>query len=291
MTPPASPPSAAAQPPAPWQVVVPFPIPALDYAAPHGHAGAVPVGCRVLVPWRGELIVALVVGEGEGRSSHRLREAVHVLDDEEGPWVPPATVQAVTSWARDARLPAGLVWCDLLGVGWSVRLDHRVRAVPGADLSAFARHVPTPLWTDAAGFAPALLDAIREQGLLEETFRPLPRMRGVVRARPLAAVPAAARTVTVLRALPEPPPTLTPKGRVAWAWLAGHGPQDSLSAWARGAGVSAGVVTNVLNAGGAQYVQVEAPPPPAWRWLAEHGPVDSLSAWVRGAAAHGVPLS
>ncbi|TDE86414.1 primosomal protein N' [Deinococcus sp. S9] len=287
---PASPPSPAARPPVPWQVVVPFPVPALDYAAPYGYGGAVPVGCRVLVPWRGELTAALVVGAGEERGAHRLREAVHVLDHEEGPWVPPATVQAVTAWARDARLPAGLVWCDLLGVGWSVQLDHRVRAVSGADLSAFARHVPTSHWTDAAGFAPALLDAIREQGLLEETFRPLPRMQSVVRARPLAAVPAATRTVTVLRALPDPP-ALTAKGRMAWAWLAQHGPQDSLSAWARGAGVSTGVVTNVLNAGGAQYVQEEAPPPPAWCWLTERGPVDSLRAWASGAAADGVSLS
>ncbi|GMA14744.1 primosomal protein N' [Deinococcus metallilatus] len=290
MTPPASPPSPAARPPVPWQVVVPLPVPALEYAAPHGYGGAVPVGCRVLVPWRGELTVALVVGGGEGRGSHRLREAVHLLDDEEGPWVPPATVQAITTWARDARLPAGLVWGDLLGVGWSVKLDHRVRAVPGADLGAFARHVPTSTWTDAAGFAPALLDAVREQGLLEEAFRPVTRTRGMVRARPLSVVPAAARTVTVLRAAPEAP-SLTPKGQVAWAWLEQHGPQDTLSGWARGAGVSAGVVTNVLNAGGAQYVPEEAPPPPAWTWLRDNGPVESLSAWANGAAAGGVPLS
>ncbi|GBF05926.1 primosomal protein N' [Deinococcus aerius] len=285
MTPPGSPPL-----PVPWRVVVPLPVPALDYAAPHGHGGAVPLGCRVLVPWRGDLTVGLIVGEGDPHGAHRLREAVHVLDDEEGPWVPPATVEAVTAWARDARLPAGLVWGDLLGVGWSVRYEHRVRAVGGADLSAFARRVPGPGWTDAAGFPPALLDAIREQGLLEEAFRPVPRTRGVVRARPLAAVPAAARQVTVLRAVPEAP-TLTPKGRVAWAWLAEHGPQDSLSAWARGVGVSAGVVSGVLNAGGAAYVPEDAPPPPAWEWLRANGPVESLSAWANGATADGVPLS
>ncbi|EYB67390.1 primosomal protein N' [Deinococcus phoenicis] len=282
---------AATRPPVPWQVVVPLPVPALDYAAPHGFGGAVPVGCRVLVPWRGDLAVGLVVGEGAGVGAHRLREAVHLLDDEEGPWVPPATVRAVCAWARDARLPAGLVWSDLLGVGWEANCDHRVRAVPGADLSVFARHAPAARWTDAAGFAPALLDAIREQGLLEEAFRPTVRTRGVVRARPLIAVPIAARTVTVLRAAPEAPAALTPKGRLAWAWLVEHPPQDSLSAWARGAGVSAGVVSGVLNAGGAGYVQEEAPPPPAWAWLTQHGPLDSLSAWANGATADGVPLS
>lgn len=286
MTPPGSSPL-----PVPWRVVVSLPVPALDYAAPHGYGGAVPLGCRVLVPWRGDLAVGLVVGEGDPHGAHRLREAVHVLDDEEGPWVPPATVEAVTAWARDARLPAGLVWGDLLGVGWTVRYEHRVRAVAGAELGAFGRRVPGPGWTDAAGFPPALLDAIREQGLLEEAFRLVPRTRGVVRARPLAAVPAAARRVTVLRAAPEAPATLTPKGRVAWAWLAEHGPQESLSAWARGVGVSPGVVSGVLNAGGAVYMPEEAPPPPAWEWLRANGPVESLSAWSNGATADGVPLS
>ncbi len=275
----------------PWRVVLPLPMAALDFAAPHGYGAAVPVGCRVLVPWRGELAAGLVVGEGEGRSSHRLREAVHVLDDEEGPWVPPATVQAISAWARDARVPAGLVWSDLLGTGWEARVEHRVRAVPGADLSAFARHVPTTIWTDAGAFAPPLLDAIREQGLLEEAFWPTVRTRSVVRARPLAEVPAAARTVTVLQAAAEPPAGLTPKGRAAWAWLEAHGPQDNLSAWARGAGVSASVVTNVLKAGGAQYVPQEVPPPPAWTWLRERGPVETLSDWASGASADGIPLS
>lgn len=279
-------------PPVPWRVALPLPVPALDFAAPHGFGGAVPVGCRVLVPWRGGLSVGLVVGAGEGGAgSSRLREAVHLLDDEDGPWVPPATVEAVTAWAREARLPAGLVWSDLLGVGWEVRLEHRVRAVPDADLGAFGSHVPGAAWTDAAEYSSPLLDAIREQGLLEEAFRPRPRLRGVVRARPLEEVPPAARTVTVLRASAEPPPTLTPKGREAWVWLTGHGPQPTLASWARGAGVSGGVVNGVLNAGGAAYVREEAPPPPAWTWLHDHGPVDSLSAWASLASADGVGLT
>lgn len=251
-----------------------------------------PLGCRVLVPWRGDLAVGLVVSEGEGGAgTHRLREAVHILDDEEGPWVPPATVRAVTAWAQDARLPAGLVWGDLLGVGWEADLDHRVRAVAGADLGAFGARAPTRAWADAAAFAPGLLDAVREQGLLEEAFRPRPRTRPVVRARPLAEVPAGARRVTVLRAAPQAPATLTPKGRVAWSWLAQHGPQPTLSAWARGAGVGAGVVSGVLNAGGAGYALEDAPPPPAWTWLREVGPAESLSAWAAGASADGVALT
>ncbi len=252
----------------PWLVVVNLPVPAQDFSAPHGWSGGVPTGCRVLVPWRGELVVGLVVGETEPRGAYRLREAVQVLDAPACPWVPPQTVQGVCAWATDARIPAGLIWGDLLGVGWTADSLHTVRAVEGADLSAFARKVPTTLWTDAGAFHPALLDAVREQGLLEERFEVRPRTRSVVRARELAEVPAAARAVTILRAVTPPPAPLTPRQTHAHAWLAEHGPQDSLSGWAKAAGVSASVVTGVLNAGGAQYVSETAPLPPAgsgWR--------------------------
>ncbi|MFN4252298.1 primosomal protein N' [Deinococcus sp.] len=288
MTPPASLPSQ------PWQVAVNLPVPPYDFAAPHGQGGPAPLGCRVLVPWRGELVVGLVVGEGDPRAAHRLREAAHLLDDPAAPWVPPATVTGVQGWAHDARIPAGLIWGDLLGVGWTAAYAHMVRAVPGSDLSAFARRAPTDRWTDAGAFAPALLDAIREQGLLEERFTPQPRLISVVEARAPEHVPPASRTVTVLRAVTPAPtqiPTLTPRQAQAAAWLAEHGPCDTLSAWAKGAGVSAGVVTAALNAGAAEYTSTERPPPPAWEWLRAHGPADSYAAWAAGASAAGIPLS
>lgn len=287
MTPPAAPLK-------PWLVVVPLPVPAVDFLPPHDWrnrdgrnrdgCGAVPVGCRVLVPWRGELVVGLVVGEAEPKGAHRLREVVHVLDRPEngGPWVNPGTVAGVMAWAHDSRIPAGLIWSDLLGVGWESDDFHRVRAVGGADLSMFAKKVPGADWTDAAHFAPALLDAVREQGLLEEAFTPRPRLKTVVQARELKDVPPAARTATVIQAM-EPSRKLTPKQAHALSWLAGHGPADSLSAWAKGAEVSNGVVTNLLNAGAAEYAFVQAPPPAAWTWLQQHGPVDSVAAWAQRA--------
>ncbi len=278
-------------PPSPWLVVVALPVPAQEFSAVHGWRGGVPVGCRVLVPWRGELVVGLLVGETPARGASRLREAVHVLDDPAAPWVAPATVEGVCAWARDARIPAGLIWGDLLGVGWTADYTHRVRAVEGADLSAFARKVPTTVWTEAGAFHPALLDAVREQGLLEEEFTVRPRTRAAVRARELADVPAAARTRTVLRAVTAPPTPLTARQAHAHAWLAEHGPQDTLSGWARGAGVSGSVVTTVLNAGGAAYLPEVTPPPPAWTWLAEHGPQDTLNAWATRASAEGCALT
>ena len=148
-------------------MVVPLPVQAVDFLPPHGYTGGIPLGCRVLVPWRGELVVGLVVGESDGRGAHRLREAVHVLDAPGQPWVSPGAVAGVSGWARDARIPAGLIWSDLLGVGWNAEYLHRVRAVDGAELGMFASHVPGAEWEDAATFAPQLLDHIREQGLLD----------------------------------------------------------------------------------------------------------------------------
>lgn len=272
-------------------MVVNLPVPVYDFGAPHGWSGEVPVGCRALVPWRGELAVGLVVGGGDVRGAHRLREVVHVLDTADAPWVSPGTVQGVMDWARDARIPAGLIWSDLLGTGWEASLTHMVRAVEGADLAAFSRKTPGAHWTDASAFAPALLDAIREQGLLEERFTPRPRMKSAVMARELLEVPAHSRTVTVLRAVTPAPAKLTPKQAHACAWLAEHGPQDSLSAWAKAVGVSGGVVSGAVNNGGAEYAQVQAAPPDAWTWLTENGPVDTLAAWANGASAAGIPLS
>ncbi len=273
-----------------------LPVPAYDFGVPHGFtgpdgSGAAPLGCRVLVPWRGELVIGVVVGEGDPRGGHRLREAVHVLDDPALPWVPPATVRGLMGWAFDARIPAGLIWGDLLGTGWDVAYTHMVRAVEGADLSAFARKAPTERWTDAGAFAPALLDAIREQGLLDERFTPQPRTKTVVEARALDDVPPAARLSTVIQCMPGGGARLTPKQTQAVAWLAEHGPAETLSAWAKEAGVSNGVVTAALNAGGAAYVRIESPPPDAWTWLRENGPLDSYAAWANGASAEGVPLS
>ncbi|UBV42568.1 primosomal protein N' [Deinococcus taeanensis] len=285
MTPPAPPL------PGSWLVVVNLPIAPCDFAPPHGHDGPVPLGCRVLVPWRGELTVGLVVGAGDGRGGHRLREAVHLLDAPACPWVPPATVRGLQGWAHDARIPAGLLWGDLLGTGWDVAYTHLVRAVPGSDLSAFARRVPGDRWTDASAFAPALLDAIREQGLLEERFTPTPRLLTVVAARAPDNVPPASRTTTILQATGEHTARLTPKQAHAAAWLARHGPCDSLSSWAKAAQVSPAVVTAVLNAGAAEYARVAAPPPDAWTWLRGHGPVPTYAAWATGASAAGVPLS
>lgn len=230
-----------------WSVAVPLPLPAYDFGVPHGYVGPVPVGHRVIVPWQGELRVGVVVGAGQ-EASHRLRDAVALLDPPgNGPWVGAALVAALCEEARLSRVPLGLLLSDVLPVGFAPRLTHKVRTVEGADLGPFGTpgsgKVPGFEWSDGEAFAPALLDAIRAQGLLEEevTLRP--------------------RTISVLRSLPDGTQPLTPKQRAAWEWLRGHEGVDSLAAWAQGAGVSTGVVTGVVTRGWARREEEAAPPP------------------------------
>ena len=207
------PPSRHHAPALPWQVALPLPIPAHDFLPPHGWPAApVPLGHRVLVPWRGELTVGVVVGESEQAGSHRLREAVHVLDRH--PWVHPAFVEAVWGLSRLARTPLGLLLSDLLGVGWNAHHSHQVRAVAETDLNLFGRLVPGAAWADAGQYPSGVLDRVREQGLLDERFAPTPR------------------TVTGYRALETGTTALTRRQQDAWTTLQAAGPLGSQSDWA-----------------------------------------------------------
>ena len=246
MSAPPSPPSRHHAPALPWQVALPLPIPAYDFLPPHGWPAApVPLGHRVLVPWRGELTVGVVVGTSEQTGSHRLREAVHILDGH--PWVHPAFVEAAWGLSRLARTPLGLLLSDLLGVGWDAKYSHQVRAVAESDLSLFGKmvpgtdwKVPGAAWTDADQYPSGVLDAIREQGLLDERFAPTPR------------------TVIGYRALEAGITALTKRQQDAWTTLQAAGPLGSQSDWAAQAGVSPSVVAQVLARGWAASIQLPA---------------------------------
>ena len=275
--------------PAPWQVALPLPMPALDFLPPHGWnaAHSAPSGSRVLVPWRGELTVGVVVGTAESSAGRgRLREVVQLLDD--APFVHPALIEAACGLARLARTPLGLLLSDFLGVGWEVRLRHRVRAVPGAKLSAFGERVPGAEWAEASEFVPALLDRIREQGLLDEDITEQPRTVTGYRARPWEALPAALQQAESWRAEETGSLPLTPRQHDAWLWLREHGPVMRLSEWSGAAGVGGAVVRAVAERGWAGSVQARATPHPAWEVLHRQGPFVSQVAWAQAA---GVPPS
>lgn len=226
-----------------WAVALPLPLGAYDFAAPHGYTGPLPLGARVAVPWQKGVALGLVVGEGQ-QSAHHLREVVAVLGPQ--PWVSAGFVAAAQEFSALSRVPLGLIVSDLLGVGLAGpetgRLLHRVRAVEGADLSLFGPDVPSEQWLGAGHFVPALLDSIREQGLLHEEFAAPPRL------------------VTVYRPAAGSVP-LTKKQQHAWEVLQEAGEYASQSSWAQAAEVSLSVVGQVLERGWAQAFEVDAPPP------------------------------
>lgn len=292
-----------------WLVAVPRPIPAYEFAVPHDYYSAysnhatnssdsthavsrtnatsvshttnatdqVPLGARVLVPWRGGPVLGVVVGAGTGEYVHQLREVIAFLDPvfdpvldsvptPAAPWLAPATVRAVQRWAEHARVPAGLIWSDLLGASWKVDYRHWVRSVEGSQLDAFATEqveisgqttpprLPDRTWALASDFLPDLLDQIREQGLLEERLE------------------LKERTQTILE-LVEPTPStqspesakLTLKQKQAVTWLQKAGKVESMAEWSRQAGVGASVVSVALKKGYARVceIPVAAPALPA----------------------------
>ncbi|WP_425148237.1 replication restart helicase PriA [Deinococcus sp.] len=275
-------------PPAPWLVALPMPAPALDFLPPHGWDAAqpTPLGYRVLVPWRGGLGVGVVVGVSDTAGRGRLREALHLLDA--APHIHPAFVEGACSLSRLSRTPLGLLLSDFVGVGWEARYQHQVRAVAGADLSAFGRAVPGAEWQEAGQSSALLLDRIREQGLLDERFGPWPRTVIGYRARPWDALPAELKQRESWQASDQGHLPLTPKQQVAWEWLRAHGPVWRLSDWSGGAGVGGAVVRAVMGRGWTRSELGEASPPPAWEVLRLRGPFASQAAWAEAA---GVPPS
>ncbi len=149
----------------------------MSYLPPFGREGGAGVlGYRVAVPWRGEVRVGVVVGEGvdEAGSPRRLvgeahlRHAIALLDEK--PFLRPQEIAFLKEAARYLFAPEGLVLMDLLPP--FPPLDHRVRLLPQADPNLLPRGLEAlSNWQPARGFDPRLLDLLRENGVLEEEVR------------------------------------------------------------------------------------------------------------------------
>ncbi len=225
----------------PWSVALPLPLSAYDFAAPHGFEGNTPVGCRVIVPWQGSVCVGLVVGEGTGQS-HRMREAICLLEPE--PFICLATLEALVGMAKSARLPLGLLLSDVLPIGWNPELSHVVACFFGTDLSPFGAGLEKlgTAYKPAEDFDMALLDAVREQGLLLERIQIQTKLESVY-----IAIKGQGK--------------LTEKQEIAWQTLEREGSLPSLAEWSRRAGVGTSVVSGVLNKGWAKSLERPAPLP------------------------------
>lgn len=221
------------------KVALPLPIEPMSYLPPHADGRAAVLGCRVVVPWRGELRVGVVVEREEGQhKSFALREAIAYLD--EPPWLRPAEIEYLTQAARDSFCTVGTLLNDLLPF-LEPPLLHRVRLVPEADPAVLPKGLEALAegWQEARGFDPKLLDFLREAGVLQEEV-------------------AERRTLTqVLVTLREPSEKLSEKAKAAWYALRDLRQVESMAVLARAAGVGVGVVKGLLEKGYIGFVGVE----------------------------------
>lgn len=93
------------------QVALPLPLPPMSYLPPLGQEGEEALGRRVAVPFRGEVQVGVVVGEG-GRPSLNLRHAIAYLDP--APYLRPEEILFLEEAARYLFAPLGQVLADFL---------------------------------------------------------------------------------------------------------------------------------------------------------------------------------
>jgi primosomal protein N' (replication factor Y) len=222
------------------KVALPLPIEPMSYLPPHADGREAVLGYRVVVPWRGELRVGVVVGREEGlHKSFALREALAYLD--ERPWLNPSTIEFLSVAARDSFCTVGTLLHDLLPF-LEPPLLHRVRLLPGADPALLPKGLEALAqgWQEARGFDPKLLDFLREAGVLQEEV-------------------AERRTLTrVLVVLREPSEALSDKAKAAWYALRNLRQAESMTALAKAAGVGVGVVKGLMEKGYIGLVEVEA---------------------------------
>jgi primosomal protein N' (replication factor Y) len=215
----------------------------MSYLPPHAERqGDGVLGRRVVVPWRGELRVGVVVGSEEGQhQSFALREAIAYLDA--APWLTSAAVEYLTRASRDCFCTVGALLHDLVPF-LEPPLLHRVRLLPEADPGVLPTGLETLAlgWQEASGLDPRLLDFLREAGVLQEEVA---IQRSVQQA---------------LMVLQEPPPKLSAKARAAWYALRDLRQVESMAALARAAGVGTGVVKGLVEKGYIGFVEVDPAP-------------------------------
>ncbi len=247
------------------RVALPLPIEPMSYLPPHaeereGNA----LGHRVVVPWRGELRVGLVVGSEEGQhKSFALREAVAYLDDR--PWLKASATEFLSVAARDSFCTVGTMLNDLLPF-LEPPLWHRVRLLPQADPAVLPKGLEALAqdWQEARGFDPKLLDFLREAGVLQEEV-------AEQRTRQQALV--------VLR---EPSEKLSEKAKAAWYALRDLRQQESMAALARAAGVGVGVVKGLVEKGYIGFVEIDPVPDTVEAKRLEPLPLPSLPVRLEG---------
>ena len=226
------------------RVALPLPLEAMSYLPPHGAETEEAVGRRVVVPWRNELRVGLVIGaEEEAGHTFHLRSAVAYLD--KSSWVTPAGVEFLLAATAEVFAPVGILLSDLIPF-LEPELVHRVRLLPGAQKSVVPKGLSSlDDWQEAAGLDPKALDQLREAGVLEEEVNEKKSLRK-------ALVPVKA-----------PDQELSPKARAGLEALYSLGEAASMAELARYAEVGTAVIKRLVEKGyiGLEERALEAPRP------------------------------
>lgn len=223
------------------KVALPLPVEPMSYLPPHGD-GREALGRRVVVPWRGELRVGLVVGaEPDPHKGLSLREAVAYLDPQ--PWLRPEEIEFLQQAARDSFCSVGILLDDLIPF-LEPQLLHRVRLLPSAAPSVLPRGLEAlgEGWQEGRGFDPKLLDYLREAAVLEEEVSEHHTLR-----QKLVGLRPADKNVSA-------------KARAALQTLEELGQAQSMAGLARAAGVGVSVVKGLADKGYIGFVEYEPSP-------------------------------
>lgn len=225
------------------KVALPLPIEPMSYLPPHGD-GRQALGVRVVVPWRGELRVGVVVGvEPDPHKGFSLREATAYLDQE--PWLRREEIEFLQGAARDSFCSVGILLGDLIPFV-EPQLLHRVRLLPTAAPSVLPKGLEALAegWQEGRGFDPKLLDYLREAAVLEEEVSEHRTLR---------------QKLVPLKPADE---NISAKARAALQTLEELGQAESMAALARAAGVGVGVVKGLTDKGYIGFVEYEPRPEP-----------------------------
>lgn len=222
------------------EVVLPLPLGAMTYLPPHGQESR--LGARVVVPWRGELRIGMVIGvQPHPTHTLHLRQAVAYLDPVHHPWWRPEEITFLQQAAQQTFCPPGSLLNDLAPY-LEGPLQHRIRLVPGTPPQVLPTGMETlTSWQEARGFDPKLVDLLREGGVLEEEV----------------ALPG--RGQKVLAPLRSADTSLSSRGQTALEALHQAGQVDSMAALARLAGVGTAVVKGLVERGWIGWREEEPP--------------------------------
>ena len=148
------------------RVLLPLPLGPVSCLPPFPDPGGDLTGWRLVVPWREEYQVGIVLGEEPSRPAPHLRHALGFLGQK--PWLRAQELAFLQAAAEEVFAPLGTLLDDLVFL--PRRFRHRVRLAPAAPKSLLPPGLESLAagWQLARSFDSKLLESLREGGILED---------------------------------------------------------------------------------------------------------------------------